>query len=42
MTAKGLNVRTDGPVTFTFYPDLEYSEFNANWELDADALKSTT
>ncbi len=40
--AKGLNALTDGPVTLTFYPDLEYSEFNANWELDADALKSTT
>lgn len=40
--AKGLNARTDGPVTLTFYPDLEYSEFNANWELTADALKSTT
>ena len=42
VTAKGLNALTDGPVTLTFYPDLEYSEFNANWELDADALKSTT
>ena len=42
VSAKGLNVMTDGPVTLTFYPDLEYSEFNANWELDADALKSTT
>lgn len=42
VTAKGLNARTDGPVTLTFYPDLEYSEFNANWELTADALKSTT
>ena len=42
VSAKGLNARTDGPVTFTFYPDLEYFEFNANWELDADALKSTT
>lgn len=40
VSAKGLNVMTDGPVTLTFYPDLEYSEFNANWELDADALKS--
>ena len=40
--AKGLNALTDGSVTFTFYPDLEYFEFNANWELDADALKSTT
>lgn len=40
--AKGLNALTDGPVTLTFYPDLEYSEFNANWELTADALKSTT
>ena len=29
-------------VTFTFYPDLEYSEFSANWELTADALKSAT
>ena len=42
VSAKGLNARTDGPVTFTFYPALEYFEFNANWELDADALKSTT
>lgn len=42
VTAKGLNALTDGPVTLTFYPDLEYSEFNANWELDADALKSAT
>ena len=42
VTAKGLNARTDGPVTLTFYPDLEYSEFNANWELDADALQPTT
>ena len=42
VSAKGLNVLTDGPVTLTFYPDLEYSEFNANWELDADALKSVT
>lgn len=42
VTAKGLNALTDGSVTFTFYPDLEYSEFSANWELDADALKSAT
>ena len=42
VSAKGLNILTDGPVTLTFYPDLEYSEFNANWELDADALKSAT
>lgn len=42
VTAKGLNARTDGPVILTFYPDLEYSEFNANWELDADALQPTT
>ena len=42
VTAKGLNARTDGPVTLTFYPDLEYSEFSANWELTADALKSAT
>lgn len=38
VTAKGLNALTDGPVTFTFYPDLEYSEFSANWELSADVL----
>lgn len=37
--AKGLNALTDGPVTLTFYPDLEYSEFNANWELDVDVLE---
>ena len=42
LTAKGLIALTDGPVTFTFYPDLEYSEFSANWELTADALKSAT
>ena len=42
VTAKGLNALTDGQVTFTFYPDLEYSEFSANWELTADALKSAT
>lgn len=36
--AKGLNALTDGPVTLTFYPDLQYSEFNANWELTADVL----
>ena len=42
VTAKGLNALKDGPVTFTFYPDLEYSEFSANWELTADALKSAT
>lgn len=42
VSAKGLNALTDGPVTLTFYPDLEYSEFSANWELDADALKSAT
>ena len=38
--AKGLNVNalTGGPVTLTFYPDLQYSEFNANWELTADVL----
>ena len=42
VTAKGLNALTDGPVTFTFYPDLESSEFSANWELTADALKSAT
>ena len=36
--AKGLNPRENGPVTLTFYPDLQYSEFNANWELTADVL----
>ena len=36
--AKRLNALTDGPVTLTFYPDLQYSEFNANWELTADVL----
>ena len=36
--AKGLNALEDGPVTLTFYPDLQYSEFNANWELTADVL----
>ena len=38
VTAKGLNARTDGPVTLTYYPDLQYSEFSANWELSADVL----
>lgn len=37
--AKGLNALTDGPVTLTFYPDLQYSEFSANWELAADVLE---
>ena len=37
--AKGLNALTDGPVTLTFYPDLQYPEFNANWELTAEVLK---
>ena len=37
--AKGLNALTDGPVTLTFYPDLQYSEFNANWALAADVLE---
>ena len=36
--AKGLNALTDGPVTLTYYPDLQYSEFSANWELSADVL----
>ena len=40
--AKDLNALTDGPVTLTYYPDLQYSEFSANWELTADALKSAT
>ena len=37
--AKGLIALTDGPVTLTFYPDLQYPEFNANWELAADVLE---
>ena len=37
--AKGLNALTDGPVTLTFYPDLQYPEFNANWALAADVLE---
>ena len=37
--AKDLNALTDGPVTLTFYPDLQYPEFNANWELTADVLE---
>ena len=37
--ARGLNALTDGPVTLTFYPDLQYPEFNANWELAAEVLK---
>ena len=37
--AKGLNALKDGPVTLTYYPDLQYSEFNANWELAADVLE---
>ena len=36
--AKGLNPRENGPVTLTYYPDLQYSEFSANWELSADVL----
>ena len=37
--AKDLNALTDGPVTLTYYPDLQYSEFSANWELAADVLE---
>lgn len=37
--ARGLNALTDGPVTLTFYPDLQYPEFNANWELTAEVLE---
>ena len=37
--AKELNALKDGPVTLTYYPDLQYSEFNANWELAADVLE---
>lgn len=36
--AKGLNPWENGPVTLTYYPDLQYSEFSANWELSADVL----
>ena len=39
VSAKGLNALTDGPVTLTYYPDLQYSEFSANWELAADVLE---
>ena len=38
MKAKGLNPWENGPVTLTYYPDLQYSEFSANWELSADVL----
>ena len=37
--AKDLNALTDCPVTLTYYPDLQYSEFSANWELAADVLE---
>ena len=37
--AKDLNALTDGPMTLTYYPDLQYSEFSANWELAADVLE---
>ena len=37
--AKDLNALTDGRVTLTYYPDLQYSEFSANWELAADVLE---
>ena len=37
--ARGLNALTDGPVTLTFYPDLQYPEFNANGELAAEVLE---
>lgn len=37
--ARELNALTDGPVTLTFYPDLQYPEFNANWELAAEVLE---
>ena len=37
--AKGLNALEDGPVTLAFYPDLQYSEFSANWELAAEVLE---
>ena len=36
--AKGLNALEKEEVTLTFYPDLQYSEFSANWELSADVL----
>ena len=37
--AKDLNAWENGPVTLTYYPDLQYSEFSANWELAADVLE---
>lgn len=37
--AKDLNPWENGPVTLTYYPDLQYSEFSANWELAADVLE---
>ena len=38
VSAKGLNMLQIDSVTFTFYPDLEYSEFNANWKVSKDVL----
>ena len=38
--AKGLNACEMAPVRLTYYPDVEYSEYSANWELDAEALKA--
>ena len=40
--AKDLDMLRGGPVTLTFYPDLQYSEFNANWKLTADCLLYTS
>lgn len=40
VSAKGLNMLQIDSVTFTFYPDLEYSEFNANWKVSKDVLTS--
>ena len=40
--AKRLNASADAPVTFTYYPDLQYSEFSANWELSAAVLEPET
>ena len=37
--AKDLNALTDGHVNLTYYTELQYSEFSANWELAADVLE---
>lgn len=40
--AKNLNAYEDGPVLVTFYPDMQYSEYSSNWELDQSALVPST